>query len=447
MVFKLDPALLLFVLGITGVCALASGLLPAVRASRADVNSLLQENGRGGSGLRMGRLSRFMVTAELTVSATLLVVSGHLAMDVMDTKGADYGYPVDDVLTAHFGLFDELVPTRDERQAIFQGLQERLEEHPEVISAAMAGTLPGVEIGRRGFMLMGEDYGEGERLPQARLGRVSRGFFQAIDVPLVLGREFTREDVLGAPPVAIVNETFVARFLAEREPLGAQLRFGAAESEGPWVTVVGVVPDLGMDGAMNPQGNPEGVYLPLTQADYRFVSVMVRTRGDPLAFAPTLRDEVVAQQRDTPIFYAQTLRKAIHTDLLDYILLGGLFAAFALAAFVMAALGLYSVTAFLAGQRTREVGLRMALGAKAGEVLFLILRKGLLQIAFGLVVGVLVAAGGRVLMEAGRGWAPPWNPTIVLGVSVALAATGLLAILIPALRATQVNPVEALREE
>jgi putative ABC transport system permease protein len=447
MVFKLDPSILLFVVGITGVCALASGLLPALKASRTDVSSLLQENTRGGSGLKMGRLSRFMVTTELTVSATLLVVSGHLAMDVLGTQGAQYGYPIDDVLTARFGLFDELVPTREERQAIFDGLQTRLEARPEVVSAALAGTLPGVPIGRQGFMLMGQEYGEGEVLPQARTGRVSRGFFQAIDVPVLQGREFNREDDLDGPPVAVVNESFVTRFLADVEPLGAQLRFGDTGSEEPWLRVVGVVPDLNMDGAMNPQGNPEGVYLHLAQADYRFLNVMVRTRGDPLAFAPTLRDEVMALQQDTPIFFVQTLRDAININLLDLILLGGLFAAFAMAAFLMAAIGLYSVTAFLAGQRTRELGLRMALGARSGEVLSLVLRKGIHQILIGLVVGVSVAAGGRVLMEAGNGWAPPWNMTIVLVVSTALAATGLLAILVPAVRATQVNPVDALREE
>jgi putative ABC transport system permease protein len=447
MVFKLDPLILFFVVGITGICALASGLLPALKASRTDVSSLLQENARGGSGLKMGRLSRFMVTAELTVSATLLVVSGHLAMDVLETKGATYGYPVDEILTARFGLFDELVPTREERQIIFEELQTRLESRPEVVSAAMASILPGVGFGRQELMLMGQEYGEDEVLPRARAGRVSRGFFHALDVLVLQGREFTQEDALDALPVAVVNESFVARFLPDAEPLGAQFRFGREGSDAPWLTVVGVVPDLDMDGAMDPQGNPEGVYLPLTQADYRFVSVMVRTRGDPLAFAPTLRDEVMALQRDTPIFFAQTLRDAIHIDILDLILLGGLFAAFAVAAFLMAAIGLYSVTAFLAGQRTRELGLRMALGARSGEVLFLVLKKGVYQILFGLVAGVSVAAGGRILMEAGNGWAPPWNMTIVLVVSSVLAATGLMAVLIPAVRATQVNPVEALRED
>lgn len=447
MVFQLDAPVLLFVIGATGSCALASGLLPALRASKADVSSLLQENARSGGSLRMGRVSRFMVTAEIMVTATLMVVSAHLTLDVIRIGRADYGFPVDDVLTARFGLFEELVPTQEERLALFDRLQRRLEERPEVTSAALASAFPGIEVSRYGFTLLGEEYGEGERLPQTRAVRVSPGFFEALDVPVLQGREFTAEDDLESQPVAIVNESFVARFLSDVNPLGAQVRLGDPEDELPWLTVVGVVPDLHMDGAMDPEGNPEGIYRPIAQGNYLFLAVMVRTRGDPMSFVSALRDEVMALQRDTPIFFPMTLREAITIDLLDFVLIGGLFAAFAVAAFLMAALGLYSLTAFLASQRTRELGLRMALGAGSGKILGLVLRGGVRQILFGLFLGIGFAALGRVVMEGGGGWAPPWNTPLVILVSSLLGFTGLAAVLTPALRATRVDPMEALREE
>jgi putative ABC transport system permease protein len=447
MIFKVDAPILLFVVGITGICAMASGVLPALKASKADVNSLLQENSRAGTSIRMGRMSRLMVMAEITVSATLLVVSGHLAWDVVRTQDAHYLYPVDDVLTARVGLFEEMVPTQEARLGFFENLQGRLEQQPSVVSVYMATVLPGSEVGRYGFTIQGEEMEEGPNLPRARAVRVSPGFFQALDVPVAQGREFTWEDNLDAERIALVNQSFSERFFPETSPLGRQVRFGGTDSDSPWLTVVGVVPDLNMDGTVDPKGNPEGIYLPIAQGDVTFVSVAIRTRGDPLAFAPTLRDEVAALQGDTPIFYVQTLRDAINNNLLDFILLGGLFAAFAVAAFFMAAVGLYSVTAFLASQRTRELGLRMALGAGAGSILGLVLRKGVYQVAFGIALGVVFAAIGRLMMESGGGWVTEWNMTIAVLVSITLGITGLLAVVTPALRATRVNPVDALRME
>jgi predicted permease len=447
MVFKVDAPILAFVVVVTGLAALVSGVLPAWKASRTDVHSLLQDNSRGGVSIRMGRLSRLMVTAELIVSAALLVASGHMAADVARAQDVQYAYPVDDVLTARVGLFEGFFPTRESRSAFYEDLQTQLEERPEVVSVALASSLPGEEAGRYGFSIRGQDFGSEEDLPRARFARVSAGFFRAMDVQVLNGREFSRDDVADAPLVAVVNESFTRRYLRDVDPIGAQVRAGGPEEDGPWLTVVGVVPDLNLDGALDPAGAPEGIYRPVAQGDIRFVSIAVRTRGNPLTAVSGLRDEVLGLQPDTPIFFARTLRDAINNNLLNYILISGLLLAFGISAFLMASVGLYAVTSFLASRRTRELGLRMALGAEAGDLLGLVLKRGLFQVVVGLTLGLLLAAAARELSDGVGVEVSPWSLPVTLSVCLALGGTGLWAVVAPARRATRVDPMVALREE
>jgi ABC-type antimicrobial peptide transport system permease subunit len=189
------------------------------------------------------------------------------------------------------------------------------------------------------------------------------------------------------------------------------------------------------------------VYVPIAQSDERFSSVAVRTRGAPLGFAPALRDEVLALQSDTPIYFVRTLRDAIDNNLLDVILVGSLLVALAVAAFFLASVGLYGVTAFLTGQRTRELGVRIALGAKAGDVVRLVVRQGAVQIVIGLGLGALLAAGSMTVMASGGMDTIPWSFPVTGTVCLILAATAFTAVLVPARRAAKVDPVDALRRE
>jgi ABC-type antimicrobial peptide transport system permease subunit len=175
------------------------------------------------------------------------------------------------------------------------------------------------------------------------------------------------------------------------------------------------------------------------------MSVAVVTRGPPLAFAPIIRDEVSALQGDTPIYFVRTLQDAINTDLLDVVLVGSLLWALALAAFALASVGLYGVTSFLAGQRTRELGVRMALGARASDVLSLIIRQGVGQILLGLASGILLSAGLIAVMDSGGMDTFPWNNAVTLAVCLVLAVTSLSAVVVPAWRAAKVDPVDAFR--
>ena len=221
---------------------------------------------------------------------------------------------------------------------------------------------------------------------------------------------------------------------------------GTAEEDGLWRTVVGVAPDLFMQGVGNTDGEPHGFYIPLAQEDARFVSIAVRGRGDPRALATSMREEVVAIHPDTPLYWVRSMEEALAANLWHVDVFGGLFAIFGLGALFMAAVGLYGVLSFSVKQRTREVGIRMAMGARAGDVLRLVLRQGTLQVVAGLGLGLVLGYFLSGAMQVNIFGIEPWDPTVFLAISMVMLATGFLASYVPARRATRVNPVDALRE-
>jgi predicted permease len=447
MELTVDAPILLFVLVAVGISALVSGLIPALKASRTDVHATLTDASWGNSSLRIGRISRLLVLGQIAVTAMLLVMAGHLALHVTEVRRAEYGYPTTEVLSARIGLFEGAFPDREARLEFYRDLIRNLEGRPGVISAALGTSLPGTEGWIWRVAIQGHDYPDTTDFPPARIAYVSPGFFDAFQVPVAQGRPFTANDDDVGLPVALVNQAFVERFSSGENPVGQQIRVGWPEPNGAWRTVVGVARNLDMDGAMSPKGNPEGVYLPIAQTDARFMNVAVRTRGTPLTLAPIIREEVTALQGDTPIYFVRTLRDAINNSLLDTILVGSLLWALALAAFLLASAGLYGVTSFLASQRTRELGVRIALGAKAGDVLRLIVRQGAGQIFIGLTLGILLAGGASAVMGGGGLERVPWNIPVTGVVCLILAVTSISAVTVPAWRASRVDPVEAFRNE
>ncbi len=445
--FRVDTPILLCVVAAGVVSALASGLLPAIRASKTDVHGLLKSESWSVSSLRIGRLSRGLVLAEITVSALLLVVGGHLINEIGVATYQDYGFRSEDVLTARVGLFDGVFPDAQSRQAFFRNLRANLLVTPGVESAALGTDLPGQDAGQVRFAGEGIVYGEEQERPIVRWAAVSPGYFETVGVSPDRGRVFMESDEEVGQPVALVNRSLAERFFPDADPIGRRLRIGGSGSPGPWRTIVGVVPDLHMDGGYEPQGLPDGLYVPLTQSDPRFVSIALRGTGDPLAFAPAIRGEVTALQEDTPVYFVMTLQDSININLLNLVFIGGLFALLGVAAFILAAVGLYGVMAFLARQRTREVGLRMALGAQAGDVLRMIGRQGTIQVFGGVTAGLTLAALFRGAFIAMGQEVTPWHWHVTMLACGAVIITGMTATLVPARRATSIDPMEALREE
>jgi len=448
--FALDGPILAFVMAISVFAALVAGGVPALKASGADVNSVLKDESRGSSGMRIGKLSRILVIGEIAMSMALLVASGLMVKGVVKLNNEQYGFPTETIFTARLGVFPERFPDEAARQRFWEDVEGRVAALPGVRAATITGSLPGTGAFGNRMTIDGESYDADRDLPRVRFAPVTPGFAQTFEFEAVQGRWLEGNDNADAPMVVVVNEAFVARHFPGGQALGRSVRLGGLESEEPWREIVGVVPDHRMEGVGDPgqeEINVPGMYLPLAQWDLRFASIAARIDQDPLQLTGPVRDAVSAADADTPIYWAQTLETAMEQNLWFYRIFGNLFLAFGLAALFLASVGLYGVMSFSVSHRVSEMGVRMALGARASQVTGLIIRQGLAQIAIGLAIGtglaMLVARGLTMLLYQ----VEPWDPATFGGVFLLLIVTGVGASAIPAMRATRVDPIVALSAE
>jgi putative ABC transport system permease protein len=442
---RIDTTVLLFTAALTFLAALASGLVPALRASRCDVHEILKDEARGTTGFRLGRFSKGLVVAEIAVSCGLLVAAGLAIRSVVNLSRTDFGFETASVFTARFGLFEADYPDAAARARFYDELLRRLEALPGSRAAALAEALPASGGRRLWVSLEGRTYETEQDHPTAMLAAVSPGYFGTFGKRVLRGREFSSGDTAEAPPVAIVNESFAARHFPGEDPVGRRLRVGRADSREPWTTIVGVAPDLYMSGISNTL--PEGFYVPLAQQPPAFASLAVLARGDPIAISLSVRTAVNALDSDLPLYWVRTMADAIAENNWHYRVFGSLFMTFGFAALFLATVGLYGVTAFSVSRRTHEIGVRMAIGADRRRVLGHVLRQGAGQIALGLAIGVLIAAGLSRLMTILLFGVEPWDLTTFLAVIATLSLAALLAMLVPARRAMRIDPMTALRYE
>jgi predicted permease len=445
--FSFDGPIIVFVVMASGLAALVAGLVPGLRVTATRVHEILKDESRGSSSLRIGRLSRFLVISELAFSVGLLVSAGLMVKGMLRLRTLDYGFRTEEVFTARIGLFESDFPTAEGRWEFFRDLQDRLEARPEIRAAALTTVLPGLFGEGTLLGIQGTLYQDDQDYPFTRFAPVTPGFFETFEVEVQRGRGFTEADDASALPVAVVNQSFVEQFFQGEDPLGRQIRLGGAESEEPWLTVVGVAPDMYLQGVGNTDPNQSGFYVPLAQADRRFISIAAVGTGNPLALSPVVQEVVSSLHSDTPLYWVRNLRQGIRENIWHVDLFGGLFAVFGLLALVLAAAGLYAVMATGVAQRTREMGVRMALGAGSNNVLAMVMRQGAVQLAIGLAIGFLLAAAlsrGLAVILFG---VEPWDPMVFLAIAAIMIVSGLSASLVPALRATRVDPVEALRTE
>jgi putative ABC transport system permease protein len=445
-VMKVDLPVLVFVTGITFVAGVIAGVLPALQATGAKISDVLKDESRGSSSMRLGRFSKGLVIAEIALAGGLLIASGFMIQSVVQRSRFDYGVPTRTIFTSRIGLFEATYPDSASRQLFWNGLLQRLEGLPSQHGVALTSSLPGSGTGTRRFAIEGATYSSDRDRPRARVAAVSPGFFGTFALHALEGRLLGTGDIGGAMPVAVVTKNFASRFFPGVSPLGRRVRFGGADSPTPWLTIVGVMPNVWYQGTDD--NTPETILTPIGQADYRFLSVAVATDGgDPLRFADPVRAAVAAVNPDLPIYFVRTLQRGIDDNGWFYRVFGVLFSVFGFAALLLAAIGVYGVMSFSVARRTQEVGVRMALGAGGRDVLRMFLRQGAVQVGIGLMLAlglaVLLSKGLRiVLFQVNTS-----NPVMFAGVMGALALTGLVATFIPARRAARVHPMEALRYE
>lgn len=439
---RLDLTVLLFTAGLALVATIASGLLPALQASRGDINETLKDESRGSSGLRVGRMSRALVVAEIAVSCGLLVASGLAIKSIVNLKTVDYGFATDDVFTARMGLFEADYPDAAARARFVTDVRARLLTAPGVQSAALAANLPASGAGRPAFALEGAKYATDEEYPSAARTAVSPGFFDTFGRRLLRGRDFSDADTLDAPRVVIVNEGFAQKYFGAADPLGRRIRLGRA-ADAPWATVIAVAPNMYLGNLQNTL--PEGMYVALAQEPSQFLSIAARGPIDAMQLASPVRDAVAAVDGDLPLYWLRTMAQSIAENNWHFSVFGSLFSAFGAAALFLATVGLYGVIAFSVSRRTQEIGVRMALGADRGRVLRMVMRQGLWQVGIGLVLGLGLAALLAQLLTVLMFGVEPFDIPVFGTVALSLLGVAMLACFIPARRAMQVSPTTALR--
>jgi putative ABC transport system permease protein len=386
-----------------------------------------------------------LVVTELALALILLLGAGLLVRSFTQLTAVDLGFDRENVLTARLSLPRSVYRTEPQTAAFFQQLFERIKSLPGVTSAGAINHTP-----LSGFGIIAFTEIEGNPPPDRTkdfplgIGSVSPDYFQTMKIPVLSGRGYDGRDTVDGAKVAIVNQAFARRFFPNGDPIGKRVGFGC--EEGLCRTIVGVVGNVKQE-SITADVAPE-IYLPFSQMTMNGMTLFLRTNtGNPTDLARALRSEVLAIDKNQPVFDVKTLNQRVVETIAASRSLMFLFSGFALLAMVLAAVGIYGIISYSVSQRTREIGIRMALGARATDVLRMVLKSGMMLVLTGIVIGVAGAmALTRFLATLLFGVTPTDTLTFVV-VSVVLVTIALLACLVPARRATKVDPLEALRYE
>jgi putative ABC transport system permease protein len=444
----LDGRVLAFTFGLAVLTGIAFGLVPAWRASAPGIEESLREDGSGTTGGQRHRLQGSLVVAEVALALVLLVGAGLLVRSLIRLNDVNPGFDTRDVLAARVRLTPARYASGPQQTEFFRGLLGNLQADPRIKSASLTMMLPlsgQMRIIAFDPRTIRPDYPE--PIIIVRESAVSPDFFQTFRIPLKRGRAFTPEDRVGAPSVAVVNEALVKALWPGTDPIGKQLPLAGPRGITGMATVVGVIGDL-RSGALEAPARPE-VYLPSLQEQAlpeMWVAVRPAT-GSPLALAGAIRDAVRQADTEQPIGEIVTLSQLVGRQTAARRFNAAVFTLFALLAVGLALVGIAGVTAYAVLQRTRELGIRMALGARPEDVVRLLMGESLRRVALGVALGLVIAFWlTRLLASLLFDVAPRDAGTFVV-TALLLAGVALLATWLPARRATRVDPMVALRTE
>jgi predicted permease len=452
---RIDWVVLVFALAISVLPGLAFGLAPALQSAKAALSPAIREGARGsGYSTKTGRLRDALIVSELAFAVVLMVGAGLLLRTLLDLLQENPGFNPTQVVAANLSLPEPNDPKADPYLSVAQQtsfnreLLRRMRAIPGIELAAITSDLPTTNLRLKDAQAINalsiEDRPVNSSLDlRAERIRISPDYFKVMQAPLLRGRFFTEGDEDGKQPVAIVDETTARKYWPTRDPLGRLLRFGPDPTQSR-MTVVGIVKDIKNDG-LDTDGVPH-IYVPIYQSPDRDLSVVLRTSLPAKVLEPQIRQEIQSIDPGLPVFNVSSMNDVLDRSLASRRFSADVVGGFAGLALLLASIGIYGLLAYMVGQRSREIGLRMALGARRWDVLKLILSKGIVLAGVGIVVGVIVSAATASMMASLLYGVHPHDLLVFLAVPLLLFAVAVLASYIPARRATKVDPIVALRE-
>jgi predicted permease len=422
------------------------GLVPALQASKADFHDALKEGGRTASGGKRARwLAGGLVVVELALAVVLLVGAGLMIRSFLNLYGMQTVEGSDQILTMRLNLVNVKYPKPEDRLGFYERLLPRLAGVPGVGAAGVTTDLPLAGAADRPVEIEGAPPVEPAQRPVVRSVIISPDYLRVVGAQVLRGRAFDETDGTPGKRTVIVTQRFAERFWSKEDPRGKRLRFYRREQAQDWLTVVGVSSNIRQNSPMRPE-DPV-LFLPYRQEPAGDLAIAVRTGMPAGTIAAAIRREVQALDEDLPVYQVRTLTQVFAAQRWPFRVFGSLFAVFAWIALGLSSVGIYAVMAYAVGQRTQEIGVRMALGASAGSIARLVMRGGFWQLGIGLLLGVAGALGLSRVLATLLVEVQPTDPVTFVAICALLLASGLLACWIPARRAMRVEPVVALRYE
>ncbi|MDZ4812331.1 MAG: ABC transporter permease [Pseudomonadota bacterium] len=421
-----------------------AGIVPALRASGFALTRALNDSGQSGEG-RFSRIGGGLIIGQIALSCLLLIGAGMTWRGLQARADFDLGIdtPPASLMTARIAIFPEQYPTPEAQEQFFAQIVDKLRADSNVVAATAAETLPGSIAGGDQAIVEGQANAEDE-LDVFR-GSVDDYFALTYGVRVLNGRFFDSRDQKDSQPVVVVDQRFADHFWKGQDPLNRRVKLDPDDPESQWATVVGVIRPLQLEDV---DDDPQpSVLLPMRQSPVRFVSLAVHTRGDPSAFAPRIAEIVREINPDTPVYWLRTLEQVLKMDGAGDRFLAGLFGIFGLIGLLLAAAGLYGVLAQSITRRTREIGIRRAIGAETGQVARHVAAGAIKLVLIGMVIGLGLGIPWAKLLISNTLNLPAFDPLVFSLVAVSVLTAAFVAVLIPARRAIRIDPMQALRYE